>query len=243
MPTATKVGTALAILGAKGGVGTTTVACNLAAQLYADGLGRVLLVDLHLFLGDVGYRLGVEQTPTVMDFLLPTNGAPDWRSSPPRHKAGFHVLGLAPDLAGADQVAAEHIVNFLRAARPHFDRVVLDCGSDLTESSLAACRYAEQRLLVTTEQRPSLVGAGRRLRVLERLEIDGCTAIGVINRAHPGGVSDAQVKQAIDLDIGARLRNAWSDNQTALARQQLLRESCPSADITQDFTRLCSIVR
>jgi pilus assembly protein CpaE len=236
-------GTATAVLGAKGGVGTTTVACNLAAQLYADGAGRVLLVDLHLFLGDVGFRLGLEQQPTVMAFLRPTGTSPDWSSGPPRHPVGFHLLGLAPDLEDADHIEAAHIVDFLSAARRHFDHVVVDCGSDLTESSLAACRYANRRLLITTEQRPSLIGAQRRLHVLEKLDIDGSTAIGIINRAHPDGITEEQVRNAIGLQVGARLRNAWQDHQTALSQQQLLRESCPGAKISADYTRLSSIVQ
>ena len=61
--------------------------------------------------------------------------------------------------------------------------------------------------MVTTEQRPSLIGAKRRLDVLKSLEIDGTAAVGIINRAHPdSGVSPAAVEQAIGLPIIARIR-------------------------------------
>ena len=134
------MGRAIAILGAKGGVGTTTVACNLAAQLHADGAGRVLLVDLHLFLGDIGYRLGLEQRPTVGELLA--SEAPDWTQAP-QHRFGFHVLGLDSDLAHADHVSAEDVVDLLSGCRAGFDVVLLDCGAEVTEASLAACRYAD----------------------------------------------------------------------------------------------------
>ncbi len=235
------MGKAIAILGAKGGVGTTTVACNLAAQLHRDGAGRLLLVDLHLFLGDVGYRLGLERGPTVGEILAADS--PDWGSAP-RHPFGFHVLGLDPELAHADHVSAEDVVALLDGCRAAFDVVLIDCGAEVTEASLAACRYANHRLIVTTEQRPALIGAKRRLRVLAALEIPGLLATGIINRAHPdSGVEPAQVEQAIGLPIGARIRNAWQDNQTALARQQLLLESCPSAGVTEDYSNVASIMR
>jgi pilus assembly protein CpaE len=203
------MGTAVAILGAKGGVGTTTVACNLAAQLHASGAGTVLLVDLHLFLGDLGYRLGLEA-----------------------------------DLAHADTVSAEDVVGLLDGCRAAFDVVVLDCGAEISEASLAACRYSEHRFIVTTEQRPSLIGAKRRLSVLGALDIPGRIATGIINRAHPdSGVSPEDVERVVGLPIGARIRNAWADNQTALARQQLLMESCPSAEIVSDYSALASLMR
>ena len=50
-------GTTIAILGAKGGVGTTTIAANLAAELNNSRNHSVLLVDLNLYLGDVGLQI------------------------------------------------------------------------------------------------------------------------------------------------------------------------------------------
>ncbi|MGB0640798.1 MAG: AAA family ATPase, partial [Myxococcota bacterium] len=64
-----KNGKAVAILGSKGGVGTTTIAANLAATLAHEQQQQVLVIDLNLFLGDVGLHLGLEKEPTVMQFL------------------------------------------------------------------------------------------------------------------------------------------------------------------------------
>ena len=168
----------------------------------------------------------------------------DAKSTIPKHKLGFSVLGLAPDLSDADAVEAQDVLLLLNQLRAEFDVVVIDCGTDLNEVSLTACAYADDRLLVTTEQRPSLIGAKRRLDVLASLQIEGNTAVGIINRAHPeSGVSPAAVEQAIGLPIIARIRNAWADNQAALAKQALLREHCPSADVTHDYTQIVRHMR
>ena len=236
-------GRAIAILGAKGGVGTTTVASNLAAELANGGSRSVLLLDLNLFLGDVGLHVGVEREPTVMTWMSAENPG-DAKRKIPKHTLGFWVLGLAPDLSDADAVEAHDVLLLLNQLRSAFDVVVIDCGTDLNEVSLTACAYADDRLLVSTEQRPSLIGAKRRLDVLKSLKIDGTAAVGIINRAHPdSGVSPAAVEQAIGLPIIARIRNAWADNQAALAKQALLREHCPGADVTHDYTQILRHMR
>jgi len=60
----------LAFVGAKGGVGTTTLAVNTAAALAAKDPGNVIIADLHLSgHGDVGLLLGVEPRFSVADAL------------------------------------------------------------------------------------------------------------------------------------------------------------------------------
>ena len=238
-----KTGKAIAILGAKGGVGTTTVASNLAAELANEQTRSVLLLDLNLFLGDVGLHVGLEREPTVMTWMS-TSESGDTKTTIPQHHLGFSVLGLAPDLSDADAVEAQDVLLLLNQLRAQFDVVVIDCGTDLNEVSLTACAYADDRLLVTTEQRPSLIGAKRRLDVLASLQMEGKPEVGIINRAHPdSGVSPAAVEQAIGLPIIARIRNAWADNQAALAKQALLREHCPGADVTHDYTQIVRHMR
>ena len=239
----TTTGKAIAILGAKGGVGTTTIAANLAAELAHQADTSVLLLDLNLFLGDVGLHVGLEGEPTVMQWMQDpesTNG----KSVFQRHALGFYVLGLASDLSDADAVDAQDVVLLINQLRSEFDRILIDCGTDLNEVSLTACAYSDDRLLVTTEQRPSLIGAKRRIDVLSKLDIPGKTALGVINRAHTdSGVSPAAVEKAIGLPVIARIRNAWADNQAALAKQLLLREHCPGSGVAHDYTQIVRHMR
>jgi pilus assembly protein CpaE len=69
-----KAGRVFAIVGAKGGVGTTTVAVNVATVLGAASKpGRTLLMDLHRAGGDAAVFLGVEPRFSILDALENTH--------------------------------------------------------------------------------------------------------------------------------------------------------------------------
>ncbi len=62
-------GEVFAFLGAKGGVGTTTVATNVATALAQLASGSTILIDLHLAYGDAAVYLGTEPRFSVIDAL------------------------------------------------------------------------------------------------------------------------------------------------------------------------------
>ncbi len=73
-----KLGSVVAVLGTRGGVGTTTVATNLAWYLANNETRRVALVDLDIFFGDAALALNVKvggglrevlENPTRIDEL------------------------------------------------------------------------------------------------------------------------------------------------------------------------------
>ena len=68
-----KTGKLYAFVGAKGGVGTTTVAVNVATALAQARAGRILMVDLHPANGDAALFLGAEPRFSVLDALENTH--------------------------------------------------------------------------------------------------------------------------------------------------------------------------
>ena len=232
-------GTVLAMIGAKGGVGTTTLAINLASELASNQKSRVILVDLHLYLGDVAANLDLVPDPSALWFLTRGGQAHGrmWTTGPPTHRAGFHVLGLDGDLRNAEQVNAEQVVFMLDALRTHYDYVVLDCGSNLGEISLAACSAADQRIIVLTDELSALLGARRRVIALQALDLPTPVAAGLLNRAAAGADLPA-IEDASGLKIAAKVVNAWRDVYGAMERAQVLREAAPSSQVRADIAHL-----
>lgn len=63
------MGKTIAVLGAKGGVGSTSVAVNLATALRAASGQPTLLMDLHLAHGDAAVFFGVDPRFSVLDAI------------------------------------------------------------------------------------------------------------------------------------------------------------------------------
>src|SRR3990172_5550427 len=69
-PTSGRGGAVVTVFGARGGIGTTTVAINLAVALAHTGK-RVALVDLHLRFGDVAILMDIPVECSIADLALP----------------------------------------------------------------------------------------------------------------------------------------------------------------------------
>ncbi len=232
-------GDVLALIGAKGGVGTTTLAINLASELATNKDKRVIVVDLHLFLGDVAATLDLTPDPSVLWFMGRGSQADGrmWTQGPPMHRAGFQVLGVDGDLSAAEPVTAEQVVFLVDCLRGHFDYVVIDCGSNLTEVSLAACSAADQRLIILTDELASLLGARRRVLALHQLELAPPVAYGLLNRATEG-LDMPAIEEASGLKVAATISNAWRDVHGAMERAQVLREAAPQSPARTDLASL-----
>jgi len=90
-----QLGRVVAFIGAKGGVGTTTLAVNTATSLARSASGDVLLVDLHTGSGDAALFVGAEPRFTVVDVLENVHRLDDafFRGIVEKTKVGAEFLG------------------------------------------------------------------------------------------------------------------------------------------------------
>lgn len=120
-------GSVYAFIGSRGGVGTTTVAVNVAASLAREAPGQALLIDLHVSQGDAAVLLGVQPRFSVVDALENTH-----RLDEPYFK-GLVVEGKGRPalLASSDRLLvgpspADRIRSLVEFAATAYKFVVLD---------------------------------------------------------------------------------------------------------------------
>jgi pilus assembly protein CpaE len=161
----TPSGQVLAFVGAKGGVGTTTLAVNTAAALARTGEGGVLLIDLHQGFGDASVFLGVEPRFSIVDALENVHRVDEafFRGLVEKTKAHVDLLGSADRMAqgAADPQRVRLLLDFARRA---YRFTVLDVPrSDMT---LDALETVTNLIVVTSQELPSLRSAGRLAHTL-----------------------------------------------------------------------------
>jgi pilus assembly protein CpaE len=121
-------GKVLAFIGAKGGVGTTTLAVNVATALAADRARSVLMIDLHVTaFGDAALLLGVEPRFSVVDALENTArlDASYLKTLVTRSKAGLDVLA-SPERPVLRAPDVTHLRTLLHCVAAQYSVVVID---------------------------------------------------------------------------------------------------------------------
>jgi pilus assembly protein CpaE len=124
----TAPGQILAFLGAKGGVGTTTLAVNVAASLASERNTQVLMADLHVTgHGDAALLFGVEPRFSIVDALENAHRLDEafLRGLVVRAKPGVDVLA-SPDRPSSKQPDSRHVRTLIERLATHYRSVVLD---------------------------------------------------------------------------------------------------------------------
>jgi Flp pilus assembly CpaE family ATPase len=164
-------GTVVAVTGAKGGVGTTLTAVQLALAAQTSGRGSAL-VDMDLQSGDVASYLDVQFRRSVADLAgIEDISARVLQDAVYTHESGLGLL-LAPGEGergeDVDDRASRQIVAALRA---RYDIVVVDCGTQLNAANAAAIETADLAVLLTTPDVVAVRAAKRMVRMWDRLQI------------------------------------------------------------------------
>jgi pilus assembly protein CpaE len=205
-----KKGKMILVFSAKGGCGKTTVSTNLAEALAMDNSKSVCLVDFDLQFGDVAVALQLEPAKTISDAIRMQHSLdlPGIRSLVTQHKPNFHVL-LAPlDPSDVEFITPDLAQKILRGLKDSYDYVVVDAPPAFTEVILRAFDMADQYLLLTTLDTPSLKNLKVTLGTLQALGMPRSKWKVVVNRSTAkAGISVNDVQATIGMEITATIPN------------------------------------
>ncbi|MFA5665144.1 CpaE family protein [Castellaniella sp.] len=256
----TRRGRTLALLGARAGLGVSTLACNLAACLQParaeparrrgaktlsattagpQRLGTGLL-DLGLPARDDLLYLGLQSSFSFVDGVQNLHRLDQTllQTALPQHANGTAVLPLPANLGQIREISHSQSVNFVRRLTDFFDLQIIDLGGFTTPDFLAQIITAADQVWVVCDQSiGAIVSTSNLLRELREREVDTATLSLVVNRFEPGVDLPAQdIARQLDLPLAHVLPARRQSLLAAATRGKLVVQDAPGDAWSQAVT-------
>ena len=238
-----RLGKLIEVVGSKGGVGTTTIATNLAASLAEkENVQSVALVDMKLLFGDVPLFLQIKPSyhwgeitknisrldPTFLMNVLS------------RDSCGVYVLPSPVTLNDHKPVSPEIIENLLGLMQKMFDFVVIDGGQSLDATSLRILKMSNTVLLVSTLSLPCLTNMKKLLKSFHLLGYPSRERIRVIINRYltKSDISLKDAEAGIDKKIFWTIPNDYRTAMSAINQGKPLCQWASKAPIAKSIRGL-----
>ena len=236
-------GQVVAVIGAKGGVGSTFVTVNLGAELAP--VNRVCAVDLDFSMGDVAGMLDMEPASHMADLLNNVSRLDErmLAGSVGVHPSGLHVLAQPMELVENEFLRGEDVLRVLSAAADAYQYLLVDCGGRIDDATRTASTVADLILLVCSPDVPSVKNAWRRLHLLERQGVDLTRVRLVVNRwdrSPPLSASD--IESNLGMRIAGTIANEPARCQHAVNVGSLLRDVDKRCQAARDLSALVALL-
>jgi pilus assembly protein CpaE len=203
-PSSPRQGRIVLVIGARGGVGAGTIACNLAVSCAVHD-GDVALVDFDLQFGAAAFRLDADVGPGLADALASPERIDDLFLERAAARIGDRLFLLAAehDLVLPPPLLDHALEPFFGRLRERFPLSVIDMPRHLIPG--LPLPLANQDILVTIADR-SLVGLRDAARLIRRMKVAAPLArkITVLNQSAAAGtaeVTPAELAQALGAPI------------------------------------------
>ncbi len=241
-----ETGKIITIIGSKGGVGTTTVAVNLAVNLAKKkSVPSVALIDMNIMFGEIplflemkpGYHWGeITRNISRLDstFLM---------DSLSRHSSGVYVLPSPGSLNGSEPATPEIVAHLVGFMQKLFDFVVIDGGQSVNEISLKIVEMSDNVLLMSLLSLPCLSNTNKFLKSLNDFGFLPADRVKiVINRyLKNSAISLKDAEDSIDNKIFWTIANDYRTTISAINNGKSLSEIASKAEITKNLKDLSDI--
>ena len=207
----------VSFFGTKGGTGTTTLAVNTSADIRRISDRPTLIADVKQGPGDVAVFLGLRPRYTLVE-LIDQVGWTD-RSLATRfiaeHDCGLHVLAASEGFGRPGSRDAEAVDQTLRVFSSMYDFLIVDAGSTLTSSAVAALNMSDVVMLVANPDVPCLRNLQRLSDALRLAGVAPERVRIVLNRTSENGVLPvSQIEKVLSRTIDYQVT---SDYRTVAA--------------------------
>ena len=237
-----KSGSVISIAGASGGVGTTSVAVNLACSLAQSPDNSVVLVDLDLSLGDADVFLDMIPDYTLLDVAqnISRLDLALLRKSLTKHESGVYLLPRPVQLDDVETITSDDFKKVVSLLKASFSHLVIDLSKAYSSLDLSALQASEHILLLTQLDLPCLRNVVRLMSSLDAYAgvTDKVRIVVTRNGMDRSQISTAKAEETIDREIFWRIPNDYSAVSSSRNNGLPLLEHAPKAAVTTAIDEL-----
>lgn len=241
-PDARLRGMLLAVYSGKGGLGTTSVAVNLATAIAKEHPeAQVALVDFVVVGGDIRVMLDLKPTYDIGDLVMKVDRIDgDLLSSlMTTGPAGMRILPSSDRPEVQDLIDGAATSTILAQLRAHFHYVVIDLEHYLGERTIGALDMADRIMLVTQLSVPALRSTQRTLDLFNRLGYPPTKVHVVVNRSNAeSALTIGDAETVLGRRIAAKLPNDFSACAEATTKGVPVLEHAPGSSLADSFRQL-----
>jgi pilus assembly protein CpaE len=237
--------------GAKGGVGTTTIAINTAIALATRMKRRTALVDANLQFGDmrVFLDMGLDSSSIVNAITEPDLDAELLKKLLVRHHGGMDLLLAPPNPEQADIVVERQrtdpgaLSNLLALLRRTYDYTVVDMDKTIDDFNLQLFDEADVIFVVMTADLSCLKNVRLVLETMDSLGYERSKIQLVLNRSNAyTGINVDNAESALGRKIDFQIINEYRGAIGALNSGEPFMSSRPDGPLGQNLAKFASEV-
>ena len=213
--------TVVAVIGGKGGVGATTVACALASELRRRTGEAVLLADFDMHTGLVAFLMAVDSEYSIMDAV--SNSArldrSLWQRIVVQSEDGVDVV-CSPSMASPIDPLPEKLCQVLAAIKPFYRWIVLDLGR-LNSGAPRILEAADELVVITTTGIPALYETKRAIETLRTAGVGDRIRL-TVNRMEPlEACSPKELRSIFGIEVSTVLPSSSRELHEACVQKKV----------------------